>query len=73
MNDQMFEVELAKADIEHRKPVIVGFFIVEYAKLGMLEHHYNFCERFCDVNKFEELEVNSDSFYLSLSEKRFVR
>ena len=26
MNDQLFEVEMAKAEIEHRKPTIVGFF-----------------------------------------------
>ena len=30
----------------------------------MLELYYNFCERFCDVNKFEELEMDTDSLYL---------
>ena len=34
----------------------------------MLELYYNFFERFCDVNKFEELEMDSDSWYLALSE-----
>ena len=27
INDQLFEVDLAKAEIEHREPIIVGFFI----------------------------------------------
>ena len=27
INDQLYEVELAKAEIEHREPIIVGFFI----------------------------------------------
>ena len=68
--DQLYEVELAKAQIEHREPIIVGFFILQYAKLRMLELNYNFFERFCDVNKFEELEMDTDSLYLPLSEKQ---
>ena len=69
INDQLYEVELAKAEIEHRESSIVGFFILQYAKLRMLELSYNFFERFCDVNKFEELEKHTDSLYLALSEK----
>ena len=49
---QLYEVELAKAEIEHREPIIVGFFVLQYAKLRMLELYYNFFDRFCDVNKF---------------------
>ena len=71
INDQLYEVEVAKADIEHREPIIVGFFILQYAKLRMLELYYNFFERFCDVNKFEELEMDTDSLRLALYEKEF--
>ena len=69
INDQLFEVELAKAQIEHKEPIIVGFFILQYAKLRILELYYNFFERFCYVNKFEELEMDNESLYLALSEK----
>ena len=69
INDQLYEVELAKAEIEHRKPIIVGFFILQYAKIRMLELYYNFFEEFCDVNKFEDLEMDTDSLYLAPSEK----
>ena len=69
INDELYEVELAKAEIEHREPIILEFFILQYAKLRMLELYYNFFERFCDVNKFEELEMDTDSLYLALSEK----
>ena len=69
INDQLYEVKLAKAEIEHREPIIVGFFILQYAKLRMLELYYNFFERFCDVNKFGEVEMDTDSLYLALSEK----
>ena len=61
INDQGYEVDLAKAEIERREPIIVGFFILQYAKFRMLELYYNFFERFCDVNKFEELEMDTDS------------
>ena len=35
----------------------------------MLELYYNFFTRFCDKNKFEELEMGTDSLYLALAEK----
>ena len=69
INDQLYEVELAKAEIEHREPIFDWFFILQYAKLRTLELYYNFFERFCDVNKIEELEMDTDSLYLALSEK----
>ena len=69
VNNSLYEVELAKAQIEHKEPTIVGFFILQCAKLRMLELYYNSLTRFCDVNKFEELEMDSDSLYQALAEK----
>ena len=61
VNNSLYEVEPTKAQIEHREPIIVGFLLIQYAKLRMLEPHYNFFTKFCDVNKFEELEMDTDS------------
>ena len=36
INDSVYEVEHVKAEIRHREPIIVGFFILHYAKLRML-------------------------------------
>ena len=36
----------------------------------MLELYYNFSTKFCDVDKFEELEMDKDSPYLALAEKK---
>ena len=69
MNNSLYEVELAKAEIEHKEPIIVAFFILQYTKLRMLELYYNFFTGFCDVNKFEQLEMDTDSLYLALAEK----
>ena len=65
----MCEVELAQAQIEHKELIIVGFFILHYAKLRRLELYYNLFTRLCDVNKFEELEMDTDSLYVALAEK----
>ena len=69
MNNSLYEVELAEAESEHKEPIVVGFFILQYAKLPMLELYYNFFARFCDVDKSEELEMDTDSLYLALAEK----
>ena len=69
ITDQLYEVELVKSEIEHREPIIVGFFILQYAKLRMLELYYNFFKKFCDTEKYEELEMDTDSLYLALSEE----
>ena len=62
MTDQVYEVELVKTEIEHREPIIVGFFILQYAKLRMLELYYNFFKKFCDTDKYEEFEKDTDPF-----------
>ena len=61
VNNSLYEIELAKAQIEHKGPIIVGFVILQYAKLRNLELYYNFFTTFCDVDKFEELEMDIDS------------
>ena len=68
-NNSLYEVELAKAQIEHKEPIIVWFFILQYAKFRTLELYYNFFTKYCDVNKFEEVEMDTDSLYLALAEK----
>ena len=69
ITDQLHEVELFKSEIEHREPIIVGFFILQYAKQRKLELYYNFFKNFCDTDKYEELEVDTDSLYLASSEE----
>ena len=58
-----------QVEIQHREPIIVGFFILQYAKLRMLELHYHFFKKFCDTDKYEELEMDTNSLYLALSEE----
>ena len=67
-NHQLYEVELVKSEIEHKETVIVGFFNLQNAKLRMLELYYNSFDKYCDVTKFEELEMDTESLFLVLSE-----
>ena len=60
---------LLKSTIEHREPIVVGFFILQYAKVTMLDLYYNFFDKFSDVNILEELEMDADSLYLALVEE----
>ena len=48
--------------------IIVSFFIPRHAKLRRL---YNSFENFCDIDKFEEMEMETDSLYLTLWEENF--
>ena len=51
ITDQLYEVALVKPEKEHREPIIVGFFILQYAKQRMLELYYNSFKKFCDTDK----------------------
>ena len=35
----------------------------------MLELYYNFFHKYCDENKFDELEMDTDFLYLALAEE----
>ena len=70
IKDQLYEVELAESGIEHKEPVVVGFFILQHDKLRMLELYYNLFTKFCDTDKYEEMEMETDSLYLALAEEK---
>ena len=70
ITDQLYEVELVKSDIEHREPIIVRFFFLQYAKLRKMEFYHNFFKKFCDTDKYETLEMDTDYPLLSFVRKK---
>ena len=68
---------LQKWTIEHRVPIIVEFFFLQYANLRTLECYYKFFEISFDVIKFGELQMATHALYLALVEEKsmiaFVR
>ena len=69
ITDQLYQLELVKSEIEHREPIFVGFFVLQYAKLRMFELYCNFFKTLCDNDKCEELEMDTDSLYLASPEE----
>ena len=53
INDQLYEVDLVKSEIENKEPMLFGLFILQYAILRMLELYYNFLHNYCDVTKLK--------------------
>lgn len=45
--DQFFEVEMAKRVIKLDLPIQLGYFVLQYAKLRMLQFYYDFFGSFC--------------------------
>ena len=68
--DQIYVVDMSKTGIERREPIIVGFFVLLYAKITMLQVKYNFLSSVCDPNKYELIELDTDSLYMALSEEK---
>ena len=52
-----------------KEPIIVVFFILQYAELTVLQLKYNFFFIFCDENKYKLIEMVTDSLYMALSEE----
>ena len=46
LKDNLYEIKSVKADVEHKEPIIVGIFILQYAKLECLNCIGNFSKSF---------------------------
>ena len=60
INDQLYEVEIAKSATELKESIIVALFIPQYATLRMLELFCNFFTKSCDTDKYEKMEMDTD-------------
>ena len=69
ITDQLYDIELDKSKNERIERILVGFFILQYAKLRMLELYYKFFKKIWDTDKYEELEEDTNCVYLALSEE----
>ena len=68
ITDQLFEVEMVKPEYEHRKPMTVDFLFYIMLNRDCLQIYYLFFKKFCDTDKYEELEMETECLYLALSE-----
>ncbi len=70
--DQVFEISSFKRQIKMTVPIHLGFFILQYAKLILLKMYYNFLKPFICPNSFCLLQVDTDSYYVALSEENLI-
>ncbi len=66
-DDGYYEIESAKRVINMDLPIQLGYFILQYAKLRMLEFYYDFVDRYVDRSDFEYIEMDTDSAYMAIS------
>ena len=65
--EQLYEVEMAKRKIKLDLPIQLGYFILQYAKLRMLEFYFDFMDVYVDRSDFEYCEMDTDSAYMAIS------
>jgi hypothetical protein len=60
-------VEKAKENLDINLPIQIGYFILQYAKLCMLQFYYDYLEVYVDRTDFVYCEMDNDSAYMALS------
>ena len=56
---QYYEVELAKKKISLDLPIQIGYFILQNAKLRMLEFYYDCLDHYVDRDCFEMVQMDT--------------
>ena len=67
LQEGLYEVQMAKRRITENLPVQIGFFILQYAKLRMLEFHFDFLMKYFDPDSFEPCQMDTDSEYIAIA------
>ena len=65
--DDAYEIEMNKKTVNYTLPVHVGFFVLQYAKMRMLQLYYDLINRYVERPLFQYCEMDTDSAYLALA------
>ena len=65
--NRYYEVEKTRKKINLDLPIHLGVFILNYAKLQMLEFYYDFLDYYLPREDFKALEMDTDSNYLGIT------
>ena len=71
LESDFFEVEHSKKQIVFGMPIQLGFFILQYARLRMLDFYYNCVDKYLDRKKYQYCSMDTDSAYFYLSNDSF--
>ena len=70
LEENLFEVEFVKDSVKLDLPIQLGYFILQYAKLRMLEFYYDFMDVYIDRRHFQYIEMDTDSAYMAISAEK---
>ena len=65
--DDLFEVQLTKQRIKLDTPIVIGFSILQLAKLRMLEFYYDLMCKYFNRKDFQYVTMDTDSAYFATS------
>ena len=68
LGQNLYEVETYKSHISVVTPIQIGFFILQYAKLRMLEFYYDCLNLYLNKNSFELTQTDTDSIYMAINQ-----
>ena len=64
-----YEVQMPHKQVVHDVPKQVGFFVLMYAKLRMLEFYYDCLDYYLNREDYELVQMDTDSIYFAVSYK----
>ena len=67
MEKEYYEIEKDKRSLRMNIPIRIGYFILHYAKLRMLEFYFDFMIKFVSPENFQYCEMDTDSAYMALA------
>ena len=65
--DEYFEVKKIKEKLDINLPIQIGYFILQYATLRMLQYYYDYLDVYVDRADFAYCEMDTNSAYMALS------
>jgi ribA/ribD-fused uncharacterized protein len=73
LEDDIYEIESHKRKIVLDLPIQIAFFILQRAKLHMLQFYYNVIDKYIPRSMFQALETDTDSFYAQYASDSFEK
>lgn len=71
LDDEFFEIEMAKKTITLDLPIQLGYFILQYAKLRLLQFYFDFVDVNLERTAFQAVTMDTDSLYIALNASTF--
>ena len=67
VTEGLYEVHMAHKQFTHDIPKQLGFFVLQYAKLRMLEFYYDCLDNYMNREDYELCQMDTDSIYFATS------